>query len=188
MLLISVSPNLGPYLSSSDFIPLNVTLSQVSISPPAWDAISFMDVGDFHFGVFGYTGSTARLCYYLPISILWFSDDVMYTATCAFILYPIAAGIAGISVLLGLRWASYQCAGTALINLIIAVALLCTLVAWVISTILFGIQCTKLSDNGTDATLGNATWLGFGALVFLFLGFCNTAYSVCGSSRRTRRG
>jgi len=66
----------------------------------------------------------------------------MYTATCAFILYPIAAGLAGISVLLGLRWASYQCAGAALINLTVAVALLCTLVAWVISTILFGIQCT----------------------------------------------
>lgn len=159
-----------------------------------------MDVGDLHFGVFGYTsyttqlyfgmfeytGDTVQLCYYLPVSLPWIDDDIMYHVTCAFILYPIAAVLAGIPVLLGLCGAAYHRAGIVFINLIVGLALLCTLVAWVTSTVVFGIQYTQMPDN-FDVTLGNAIWIGLGALVSLLLGFCNTACGVCGGSRRTRR-
>lgn len=184
VLLIFVSPDLESYLSSSD---LNITFSQVSVSAPTWNAISFMDAGGLSFGVLGYTGSTTHVCYYFPVSVPGVDENVMHNLTCALILYPIAAGLAGISVLLGICGATYHRAGTVFMSLAAALALLCTLIAWIISTSLFGVERTKLRDNGINAAWGNATWIGLGALVALFLGSCTAACGVFGSYRRTRR-
>jgi len=146
-----------------------------------------MDVDGFSFGVLGYTGSTTKVCYYSPIPVPGVNANIMRNLTCALILYPIAAGLAGISVLLGLCGASYHRAGTVFMTLTAALALLCTLIAWVISTALFGVERAKLRDNGSNAAWGNANWIGLGALVALLLGFCTAACGVFGSYRRTRR-
>jgi len=164
-----------------------VLLIFVSVSAPTWNSISFMDAGGLSFGVFGYTGSKAHVGYYFPISIPGTNTDILHNLTYTLILYPIAAGLAGISVLFGLCGASYHRAGTVFMSLAAALALLCTLVAWIISTTLFGIERTKLRDYGVNATWGNATWIGLGALVALLLGFCTAACGVFGSYRRNRR-
>ncbi|KAL4062214.1 hypothetical protein V8B97DRAFT_2022411 [Scleroderma yunnanense] len=164
-----------------------VLLIFISVSAPTWNTISFMNAGGLSFGVFGYTGSVTQVCYYLPISVSGVNSDILHNLTCTLILYPIAAGLAGISVLLGLCGASYHRAGTVFMTLTAALAMLCTLVAWVISTALFGIERTKLRDSGINATWGNATWMGLGALVSLLLGFCAAACGVFGNYRRTRR-
>ncbi|KAG6337092.1 hypothetical protein ID866_2003 [Astraeus odoratus] len=164
-----------------------VLLIFVSVSAPTWNSISFMDVGDLSFGVFGYTGSKAHVGYSFPLSVPGTNSGVLHNLTYALILYPIAAGLAGISVLFGLCGAAYHRAGTVFMSLTAALALLCTLVVWVISTTLFGIERAKLRDYGIDATWGNATWIGLGALVALLLGFCTAACGVFGSYRRNRR-
>lgn len=146
-----------------------------------------MDVESLSFGVFGYTDSTTQVCYYSPIPIPGVNSNIMHNLTCVLVLYPVAAGLAGISVLLGLCGASYHRAGTVFMTLTAALALLCTLIAWVISMAIFGIERSKLKDNGFDATWGNANWIGLGALVALLLGFCTAACGVFGNYRRTRR-
>ena len=40
-----------------------------SISVPKWDAITFLDVRNTHFGVFGYTGTGTSIGYYFPSSL-----------------------------------------------------------------------------------------------------------------------
>lgn len=164
-----------------------VLLIFVSVSAPTWNTISFLNANGISFGVFGYTGSKAHVGYYLPTSLPDSNSSTLHNLTYALILYPIAAGLSGISVLFGLCGAAYHRAGTVFMSLTAALALLCTLIAWVISTSLFGVEKQRLQDSGVNASWGNATWLGLGALVSLLVGFCTAACGVFGSYRRTRR-
>lgn len=164
-----------------------VLLIFVSVSAPTWNAISFLNANGISFGVFGYTGSKAHVGYYLPTSLPDSNSSTLHNLTYALILYPIAAGLSGISVLFGLCGAGYHRVGTVFMSLTAALALLCTLIAWVISTSLFGVEKERLQDNGVNASWGNATWLGLAALVSLLVGFCTAACGVFGSYRRTRR-
>ena len=69
-------------------------------------------------------------------------------------------------------------------SLVSALALLTTLIAWVIEMVLFGVARHRARDRGLDATWGNANWLVLGALVALFLAFFA---SLCGSFGRYGR-
>ena len=71
-------------------------------------------------------------------------------------------------------------------SLVSALAMLVTLVAWVLEMVLFGIARDHARDRGVDATFGNANWLVLGALVALFIGFLLATCGIFGSYR-TRR-
>jgi hypothetical protein len=173
-----------------------VLLIIVSISSPTWEAISFLDVTNgaetTHFGVFGYTGSKVTVGYAFPVSRLGFYDTrlnsgVLHNLTFVLILYPIAAGLAGLSVLFGLCGACYHRAGTVIMSLLSALATLLTLIAWVCSMTLFGIARDHIRDHHLHANYGNANWIAIGALAALLIGFCTAACGVFGHYRRHRR-
>ena len=163
------------------------------MSVPTWNSISFLDTTvdgrDISFGVFGYTGSKVTVGYSLNSTVLGFDDTrlnsaVIHNLTFVLILHPIAAGLAGLSVLFGLCGLGYHRAGTVIMSLLAALATLVTLVAWVVDLVLWGIARNRIRDNGGSAMFGNANWLTLGALVALFLGFCA---GCCGSFGRYRR-
>ncbi|EIW83012.1 pali-domain-containing protein [Coniophora puteana RWD-64-598 SS2] len=168
-----------------------VLLIFVSVSSPKWERISFLDIGNLHFGVFGYTGSQAHIGWYFPIDTASqvtndVNTDILHNLTYVLILYPIAAGLSGIAVLFGLCGASYHRVGTVFMTLVAALAMLATLIAWAISMALFGVARNRFQDAGISATWGNANWLALGALVALVFGFCASACGIFGHYRRTR--
>jgi hypothetical protein len=116
------------------------------------------------------------------------NEGIILNLTDALILHPIAAGLAGLATLFGLCGASYHRSGTVFMALASALAMLCTLIAWVIDMVLFGIARDQFRDNGIPADFGNATWMTLGALVALLAGFCTSACGVFGSYRRRRAG
>lgn len=71
-------------------------------------------------------------------------------------------------------------------SLLSALALLVTLVAWVLEMILFGVARHHARDNGINATWGNANWLVLGALVSLAIGFVLATCGIFGSYRSRR--
>jgi hypothetical protein len=76
--------------------------------------------------------------------------------------------------------------GTILLTLTSALALLATLVGWIISMVLFGTARNHLNKNGSHASFGNAQWLTLGAFVALTLAFCTGAVGSFGHYRRRR--
>lgn len=71
-------------------------------------------------------------------------------------------------------------------SLVSGLAFLCTLIAWIIDMVLWGIARNVLRDNGVSAQYGNANWLTLGALISLFIGFFAGACGIFGSYRRRR--
>jgi len=174
-----------------------VLLVIVSVSSPVWESISFLDVTKgsqiTHFGVFGFTGSKVSVGYTFAPDRLGFSDTkintgVLHSLTFVLVLYPVAAGLAGLSVLFGLCGACYHRAGTVFMSLLSALATVCTLIAWCISMALFGIARNHVRDDvpGATAQYGNANWIALGGLAALLIGFCTAACGVCGHYRRHR--
>jgi len=106
--------------------------------------------------------------------------------TFVLVLHPIAAGLAGLAVLFGLCGAAYSRVGTIFMTLTATLALLVTLVVWVIDMVLWGIARSRFRDVGARAQYGNANWLTLGALVALILAFCAGAIGSCGNYRRRR--
>ena len=96
----------------------------------------------------------------------------------------LAAGLSGLAVLFGLCGFAYHRSGTVFMTLVSALALLVTLIAWVIEMVLFGVARDHMRDRGIDARWGNANWLVLGALIALFLGFFASACGIFGSYRR----
>lgn len=73
-------------------------------------------------------------------------------------------------------------------SLISALAMLVTLVGWVIEMVLFGIARSHARSRGIGANWGNANWLVLGALVSLIIGFVCATCGIFGSYRsRSRR-
>jgi len=175
-----------------------------TLSVPIWDSISFLNVhipgqDTLKFGVFGYTGSHARLGYQLSPAVLGLSVGQLNTATIrnltyALILNPIAAGLSGVAVLFGICGAANSRVGTIFMTLASALACLATLIAFIIDMVLFGIARTRIRDaapSGSTAQYGNANWLVLGALIALLLSVCAGACGSCGrfsSARRNRYG
>ena len=71
-------------------------------------------------------------------------------------------------------------------SLVSALAMLVTLVVWVIEMVLFGIARNRTRDRGVDAEWGNANWLVLGALVSLFIGWILATCGIFGSYRARR--
>jgi len=174
-----------------------VLLIIVSVSSPVWEKISFLDVTigsqTTHFGVFGYTGSKVAVGYTFAPARLGFDDTklntgVLHSLTFVLVLYPVAAGLAGLSTLFGLCGAMYHRAGSVFMSLLSALATICTLIAWVISMALFGIARTHIRNDvrGATAQYGNANWIAIGALAALLIGFCTATCGVFGHYRRHR--
>ncbi|EPQ57447.1 pali-domain-containing protein [Gloeophyllum trabeum ATCC 11539] len=173
-----------------------VLLIFVSVSAPTWNAVRFLSVyapgHTTRFGCFGYTGTDHHIGYYFDQAIIGatvpsrLNDHILHNLTETLILHPIAAGLAGIAFLFGLCGAGYHRAGTVFMSLIAALAMLTTLVAWVLDMVLFGIARDRFRDAGVNAQFGNALWLTLGALVSLFIGFVLAACGVFGHYRRRR--
>lgn len=154
---------------------------------PTWNSIYFMRADGISFGTFGYTGSATHVGYRIPISIPNDDTDTLYHLTYILVLYPVAAGLSGLAVLFGMCGAGYHRFGTIMMTLTAVLAGLCTTIAWVASTSLFGVARHKLNDAGIDAAWGNATWIALGALVALFLGFCTGLCGTFGNYNYKRR-
>ncbi|KAH7908423.1 hypothetical protein BJ138DRAFT_1091299 [Hygrophoropsis aurantiaca] len=163
-----------------------VLLIFVSVSAPTWNKVSFLNTAGRSFGVFGYTGSKPHVGYAFPFPNSNINTSILHNLTYVLVLYPVAAGLSGLAVLFGICGAGYHRAGTVFMSLLAALAMLCTLVAWVISMALFGVTRDKLNSDGITAQLGNANWIALGALVALLVGFCTAACGVFGNYRRTR--
>jgi hypothetical protein len=166
-----------------------VLLIFVSVSVPTWPKVSLLNVGpsgpgQLRYGVFGFTGSKTHIGYDFTDPRL--NSTTLHNLTGALILHPIAAGLAGLAFLFGICGASYHRAGTVFMTLLSALALLATLVVWVIDMILFGIARQHYRSAGTPAQYGNGNWLTLGALVALLLGFCTSACGIFGRYRRRR--
>jgi len=70
-----------------------------------------------------------------------------------------------------------------------ALALILTLVIFVIDMVLFGIARNRIrSELGSNsaAQYGNANWMVLGALIALMLAFCTSIFGSCG--RYSRKG
>jgi len=167
-----------------------VLLIFVSVSSPTWNNVSFLNTSlggeSIHFGVFGYTGSTTKVGYYFPYNDSRINTDVLHNLTYVLVLYPVAAGLAGLAFLFGVCGAGYHRAGTVFMSLAAALATLCTLIVWIVEMALFGIARDYLRDDGITANWGNANWLGLGALIALLLGFCTSICGVFGHYRKRR--
>lgn len=143
-----------------------VLLIFASISAPTWNKISFMDVtgqgaGTTHWGVFGSSLSgSSHLGYRIPGA----DSATLHTLSYTLILVPIGAGLAGLSFLFGLCGAAYHRVGTILMTLTSALALLATLLAWVLSMVLFGVARHRLNNRGYHAKYQSAEWLGQSAM------------------------
>ncbi|TFY82795.1 hypothetical protein EWM64_g1215 [Hericium alpestre] len=172
-----------------------VLLVFVSVSAPTWDTIYFFRASqgarEFHFGVFGFTGSDTHIGYNFPQSTFGFDNSrlnssTIHNLTAALILHPIAAGISGLAVLFGLCGVGYHRAGTVFMSLLAGLAMLASLVAWIIDMVLFGIARSQFRNEGWSAQYGNATWMTLGATVSLLLGFCLGACGTLGHYRKRR--
>ena len=74
------------------------------------------------------------------------------------ILHPIAAGLAGLAVIFGLIGVfSTSRIATILMTISSALALIVTLVAWVIDMVLFGIARNRINNAGGSAMYGNVS-------------------------------
>ncbi|KAJ7901801.1 pali-domain-containing protein [Mycena olivaceomarginata] len=173
-----------------------VLLTFVSVSAPTWDKISFLNAGSgsatVRFGVFGYTGTHARIGYRFNPSSLNFNDHVLHTPvflnlTKTLILHPIAAGISGLAFFSGLCGALYHRAGTAVMALLAALATIMSLLAFLFDMVLFGIARRQFREQGIPSQYGSASWLTLGAAVAILLGFSTAASTFFSRYRNKTR-
>jgi len=170
-----------------------VLLIVVSVSTPIWDSVYFLSAHlkghEMTFGTFGYTGSNHVVGYYLNSTVVGFENSSIDNAnyfrlTATMVLHPVAAGLAGLSVIFGICGAGYHRMGTIFMFFCSALATLITFVVFIIDMVLWGIVKDKINTDGpagADAKYGNANWMVLGALVALILGFCSAG---CGSFGR----
>ncbi|KAJ7096350.1 pali-domain-containing protein [Mycena epipterygia] len=170
-----------------------VLLTFVSVSAPTWDKISFLNAGSgsatTRFGVFGSTGTHISVGYRFNPSSLKFNDrdlntPVISNLTRALILHPIAAGMAGLAFFSGVCGVSYHRAGTVVMVLLVALATVVCLLAFLFDMVLFGIARNSFRGQGISSQYGNACWLTLAALAALLLGFSTAA---CGVFRRYKK-
>ncbi|KAJ7287561.1 pali-domain-containing protein [Mycena rebaudengoi] len=168
----------------------SVLLIFVSVSAPTWDKISFLDAGSgssvVGFGVFGYTGSSISIGYRFNPSTLNFKCKPQHTnLTKCLILHPIAAGLAGLAFLCGVCGAFYHRAGTVVMVLLVSIATVVCLLAFLFDMVLFGIARRAFQHQGITASrYGNACWLTLGALTSLLLAFSTAACGLFGRYKK----
>jgi len=172
-----------------------VMLVIVSVSAPTWNAVYFLRAGtgarEVHYGVFGFTGSKVNVGYNFQNQLPGdhrLAEKAILHITDALILHPIAAGLSGLALLFGICGASYHRAGTVFMAIAAALAMLASLVAWILDMVLWSIARHEFRNENISANYGNAVWITLGATVALFAGFCTSACGVFGSYRRRRAG
>jgi hypothetical protein len=114
------------------------------------------------------------------------SSSTVHNLTFTLILHPIAAGLSGLAVIFGICGSEYHRSGTVLMALSSSLAVLVTLIAFILDLALFSIARHEFHKLGWSSEYGNAIWLTLGALVALALGFCTSAVGIFGSYRRRR--
>jgi len=153
----------------------------VSISPPTWDKISFLNVGpsgeEIRYGVYGHTGSGTSIGYRFVPDAAGVNTLVIVNLTKALILNTIAAVFAGVAFIFGLFGAARHRVGTSLMPAFAWIATVITFVIWVYDMTLFGIVRGRFRRRAIPAQYGNANWLVLGALVALLLAACT---GICG--------
>jgi hypothetical protein len=115
------------------------------------------------------------------------SSSTIHNLTFTLILHPIAAGLSGLAVLFGLCGTEYHRSGTVLMALSSSLAVLVTLVAFILDMVLFSIARHEFRKFGWSSQYGNAIWMTLGALAALALGFCTSTVGIFGSYRRRRQ-
>ncbi|KAI3622054.1 hypothetical protein WG66_014991 [Moniliophthora roreri] len=100
-----ISRALGLFIFCSFAAALSFIL--VSASSPGWESISFLNVGsegsERHFGVFGYTGSKAKMGYKFPDLIP--EPKTLNGFTRTLVAHPIGAAHSAIDLSFGLYYA-----------------------------------------------------------------------------------
>ena len=188
-----------------------ILLIFVSVSSPTWNNIFFLQAVSgsdvIHFGCFGFTGTGTSFGYFFPSNLApesglvhssgitpssttlsnstsSLNTDVVHNLTKTLFLHPLAAGFAGFAAIAG--FAIHRVAAIFFTTL----AFLTTLVAWVLSMVLFGIVRHRIRDaEGTDSAsqYGNAEWLTLGALVALLLAWWLVLFGAFCSHRHRHR-
>jgi len=161
-----------------------VLLIFVSISPPTWDKISFLNVRsggrEIRYGLYGRTGSRTSIGYRFIPESSGVNTNVIANLTKALILNTIAAVFAGLAFLFGLCGAARYRVGTFLMAALAWIATVITLFVWVYDMSLFGIVRGRYRDRDIPAEYGNANWLVLGALVALLLAACTGTCGIFG--------
>jgi len=169
-----------------------VLLVFASVSVPVWSRVTFLNTNigghEVDFGCWGYTGVKAHLGYSFQQALGLTSDSklgqtVIHNLTYVLVLHPIAAGLSALAVIFGICGAGYSRFGTIMMTISSVLAVLVTLVAWIVDLALFGIVKTEVINNGGSAQYGIANWFTIAAWVSLCIGFCT---SLCGSFGRYR--
>lgn len=171
-----------------------VLLIIVSVSVPVWDQISFLNVqsagGDIiRYGCFGYTGSKTTIGYDFVganLNNTPINSFAVHNLTKALILHPIAAGLSGLAFLFGLCGAASHRTGTVFMTLLSGLALVVTLVIFIIDLSLFGITRNRFRVLGYAAQYGNANWLVIGAVGALLFAFMSSCCGVFGRYRKKK--
>lgn len=100
------------------------------------------------------------------------------------------AGLAFVAFSFGLCGsARYSRIGTILMSITASIAVIVTLVAFIVDMILFEIIRSRIRSDteGNKAKLGNAIWMTLAALIALMLGTCTAACGSFGRYRHRRR-
>ncbi|KAF8522932.1 pali-domain-containing protein [Hysterangium stoloniferum] len=169
-----------------------VLLVFVSVSPPTWDKVSFLDVttGEkiIRFGVFGFTGSSRSIGYNFDLALVGLptnklSTGIVRVLTGALILNPIAAGLSALAFVFGV--CNCRCG----IIYMTALSGIVTGVAFAIDIALCSIVRSRIREvgaaAGTTAQFGNANWLTLCAVFALSLASCAGVLGSC--CRRYRK-
>ncbi|TXT13557.1 hypothetical protein VHUM_00924 [Vanrija humicola] len=165
----------------------------VSVSPPVWDKISFLNIytpeGDTAFGVFGACikgGVCSRRSVGYTLAApgtgnVNLNQTVLHKLTYTLILHPIAGALALLALLfgfLGLALASRIL--TILMSVFAFLGAIVGLVVFVIDMVIWNVLKNRLHDNDISASLGNANWLTVAAVFSLFVATCTAMLGAFG--------
>lgn len=118
------------------------------------------------------------------------SLDLSFTPSVNIYTRLTGAGLAFVAFLFGLCGSvRYSRIGTVVMSIIAGIAVIITLVAFIVDMILFEIIRSRIRSDtdGNKAKLGNAIWLTLAALIALMLGTCTAACGSFGRYRHHRR-
>ncbi|OWZ26302.1 hypothetical protein C356_07027 [Cryptococcus neoformans c45] len=178
-----------------------VLLLVATISAPVIGQISFLDIttesSKATFGVFGYcsniigsdTCSERQIGYNIAdvtgnLTDYTYVNDSLANVTKAFILHPIACGIAFLSFLIALCSDHLGFLFAAFIALL---AFIVSLVAMIIDFIVFGIVKHEINEHtSASADFASAIWLVLAATIILFFSTFVVCFSCCTNRRRMR--
>lgn len=165
----------------------------VSVSPPAWDQVNFLDAraGGQH-TVFGVLGecivggacSTRNVGYDLMLNGATnanINPTGLHNLTYILILHPIAGFFGLLALIMGIIGVvGASRFSTILMSIFSFIAAVLTLIVFVIDMVLWNLVKKRINDAGYSAVLGNANWLTIGAFGAFALATCTSLCGACG--------